>query len=169
MFELTAPPGLPFDVIGYIIDVLFDDDKKGLQYVKNLSLVCHSFLPLCRQHIFKSCISIHMVEPRRNGKAFGRLLSKSPNIARYVHKLKIYTFYPFQSHTWRGYNRSPFCIWVVFIWPGAHFRPQPNVHSWIWCIFRHLPISIWNIYQISPYPISTPLPSNIFPSKISLL
>ena len=91
MFELTAPPVLPFDVIGHIIDILFNDGTEGLQYVKDFSLVCHSFLPLCRKHIF-SCISINMGFPRNydKGEAFGRLLLESPDIAIYVRKLKIY-------------------------------------------------------------------------------
>ena len=89
MFELTAPPVLPFDVIEHILDVLFNDDTKGLQYVKNFSLVCHSFLPLCRKHIF-SCISINTRVFRYDGEAFRQLLLESPDIVRYVLKLKIY-------------------------------------------------------------------------------
>ena len=89
MLELTVPPILPFDVIGHIIDVLFNDDTENLQYVKNFSLVCHSFLPLCRKHIF-SCISINVGVPRYNGEAFKQLLPESPDIARYICKLKIY-------------------------------------------------------------------------------
>ena len=89
MLELTVPPILPFDVIGHIIDVLFNYDTENLQYVKNFSLVCHSFLPLCRKHIF-SCISINVGVPRYNGEAFKQLLSESPDIARYICKLKIY-------------------------------------------------------------------------------
>ena len=88
MFELTAPPVLPFDVIGHIIDILFNDGTEGLQYVKDFSLVCHSFLPLCRKYIF-SCISINTWLFRYDGKAFGQLLLESPDIARYVRKLKV--------------------------------------------------------------------------------
>ena len=86
---MLEPPVLPFDIIGHIIDVLFNDETEGLQCVKNFSLVCHSFLPFCRKHIF-SCISINTGVPRYNGEAFGQLLLESPNIARYVLKLKIY-------------------------------------------------------------------------------
>ena len=91
MFELTAPPVLSFDVIGYIIDVLFNDSTKGFQYVKNFSLVCHSFLPLCRKHIF-SRISINVGVPHHNDQAFRQLLLESPDIARYVRKLKIWIY-----------------------------------------------------------------------------
>ena len=89
MFELAAPPVLSFDIIGYIIDILFNDDTEGLEYVKNFSLVCHSFLPLCRKHIF-SCISINMQVFRYNDEEFVPLILENPDITRYVRKLEIY-------------------------------------------------------------------------------
>ena len=92
MSEHTAPPVLPFDIIGNIIDILFNDDTKSLQYVKDFSLVCHSFLPLCRKHIFSS-ITIDIGEKplkyRNDDEALWQLLLETPDIARYVHKLKI--------------------------------------------------------------------------------
>ena len=92
MPEFTVPPVLPFDIIGNIIDILFND-VEGPQYVKDFSLVCHSFLPLCRKHIF-SCITINICgRPSKqisNGEVFGQLLLKNPCIARYVRKLTIY-------------------------------------------------------------------------------
>ena len=54
-----------------------------------MPLWCHSFLPLCRKHIF-SYISINIRMPRYDGEAFGQLFLESPDIARYVRKLKIY-------------------------------------------------------------------------------
>ena len=84
-----APPVLPFDVIEQIIDILYNLDTEDLQYVKNFSLVCHSFLPLCRKHIFSRMISTYMGAPYQND-AFRQLLLESPDIARYIRKLKIY-------------------------------------------------------------------------------
>ena len=94
MTELTVSPVLPFDVIGNIIDILFNDDTKGLQFVKKFSLVCHSFLPLCRKHIF-SLISIEIGgRSFKQPDAFGMLLTQSHSIARYLHKLKIWLNQP---------------------------------------------------------------------------
>ena len=88
MSKLTVLPVLPFDVIGNIIDIFFNDDTKALLYVKDFSLVSHSFLLLCRKHIF-SCISIQIGgESFKQPDAFGLLL-KNHSISRYLRKLKI--------------------------------------------------------------------------------
>ena len=86
-----VPPVLHFDVIGKIIDILFNDDTDGLQYVKKFSLVCHSFLPLCRKHIFSSIsIKIGAVFEPHTSEGFGQLLLKNPGIARYIHELNVF-------------------------------------------------------------------------------
>ena len=85
-------PILPFDIIEEIVDILINNRTKGLQCVKDFSLVCQSFLPLCRKHIFSS-VSIKISSPESldiyNGEAFGRLLLERPGIAICVYKLKI--------------------------------------------------------------------------------
>jgi hypothetical protein len=84
---------LPFDIIGNIIDCLTKDNAKDLQSVKACSLVCQSFLLLCRPHIFSSIeIKITGSEPDEqlhNTKAFGQLLLKTPEIARFIRHLNI--------------------------------------------------------------------------------
>ena len=105
MTEFTVPPVLPFDVIGKIIDILFNDDTKGLQFVKKFSLICHSFLPLCRKHIF-SLISIKIGgESFKQPDAFGMLLTQNHSISRYLHKLKICIRQPDVYHLFEPTSR----------------------------------------------------------------
>ena len=76
-------PNLFFDIVEKIIDILINNDTNDLQYVKDFSLVCQSFLPLCRSHIFSSVStkissseSLHLY----NGEEFGRLSLEKPHI-----------------------------------------------------------------------------------------
>ena len=52
----TTVPKLPFEVLGRIIDdvVKYNDLIDNLSSIKACALVCHSFLPVCRKHIFDS-------------------------------------------------------------------------------------------------------------------
>jgi hypothetical protein len=98
---------LPFDIIGNIIDFLTEDD---LQYVKVCSLVCQSFLLLCRPHIF-SCITIQITgggpdEELQNTEAFGELLLKTPEIARFIRHLDIGIVHS-HSHSRNLFNQVP--------------------------------------------------------------
>ena len=81
-FESHVPVPL---IIGDIIDSLTKDNAKDLQYVKACLLVCQSFRPLCRTHIFSSIkIKITGSEPDeelQNTEAFGQLLLKTPEMA----------------------------------------------------------------------------------------
>ena len=91
MFKSTEPT-LPFDTIVNIIDSLIQDNSKakGLQYVKTCSLVCQSFLPLCRTHIFSSIkIKVAGSSQKHNTEAFGQLVLETPEIARYIRHLNI--------------------------------------------------------------------------------
>jgi hypothetical protein len=88
-----TPLALPFDTIGDIINFLTKDNANGLQYVKICSLVCQSFLPWCRTHIFSS-ITIKIAgskldERLHNTEAFGDLLLKTPEIGRFIRHLNI--------------------------------------------------------------------------------
>ncbi|KAF8801606.1 hypothetical protein BYT27DRAFT_7197840 [Phlegmacium glaucopus] len=89
-------PVVPFDILGNIVDILVNDNEKGLQYAEALSLTCKSFLPLCRTHIF-STITIttsDALEGLHRGEAFGEFLLTTPDIARYVRKLRIRLYDP---------------------------------------------------------------------------
>ena len=91
----STVPVLPLDIIENIIDILINDDANGLQYVTAFSLVCQSFLPFCRKHIFSSIhIKLddsytHPLTGNPYSEAFGRLLLKTPAIAKYVRHLNI--------------------------------------------------------------------------------
>ena len=85
---------LPLDIIENIVNILIDEPR-GLRYVKTLSRTCHSFLPLCRKHIFSSIfiksennrpITMYRMETPR-AEAFEQLLLKTPVIAKYVRHL----------------------------------------------------------------------------------
>ncbi|KAF8801607.1 hypothetical protein BYT27DRAFT_7147106 [Phlegmacium glaucopus] len=97
-------PVLPLDIIGNIVDILVNDNEKGFQCVKALSLTCKFFLPLCRKHIFSSITitTSNALVGWRSGKAFGELLSTTPEIAGHVRKLRIRPYDP------RSVPRHPF-------------------------------------------------------------
>ena len=89
MFKSTEPI-LPFDTIGNIIEFLIKDNENGLQYVKTCSLVCQSFLPLCRTHIFSSIkINVAGSSQKHNTEAFGQLVLGTPEVARSIRHLYI--------------------------------------------------------------------------------
>ena len=87
-------PRLPLEVVEQIIDIAgakseeYYDLLEDLPSLKACALVCHSFLPLCRKHIFA-----HVVLNRRYGThltsdKLNHLLSNSPHLAVYVRKLE---------------------------------------------------------------------------------
>jgi hypothetical protein len=91
---------LPLDILLYIIDLLADNaDIKSLRI---LSQACKSMAPLCRKHLFSSIRLFSDLDSKR----FSDLLSKNPDIARYVRSLNYAVYYiPIsgQSH-WQELN-----------------------------------------------------------------
>ena len=73
----------PLEIEEIILDLLAEDDYEGHSALKVCSLVCQSFLPICRKHIFGS-ISLRKVGSTH---AFERLLRETPEIADYIRKL----------------------------------------------------------------------------------
>ena len=77
---------IPLEIEEMILDLLAEDpddeDYKGHSTLKTCSLVCQTFLPICRKHIFGSIVlkspTIHV---------FQRLLHETPEIAAYIRKL----------------------------------------------------------------------------------
>jgi hypothetical protein len=88
-------PVIPLDILLYIIDLLaggYDEDVKSLRI---LSQTCKSMVPLCRKHLFSS---IHLYS-ELNSKRFSDLLSKNPDIARYVRILNyMFRYIPISGH-----------------------------------------------------------------------
>ena len=81
---------LPLDILLYIIDLLAGGDDEDIESLQNLSQVCKSMVPLCRKHLFSSLLLHYSKE---DSERFSNLLSKNPEIARYVRNLN-YRFYP---------------------------------------------------------------------------
>ena len=78
-------PSIPLEIHETIIDLLAEDDKNFVP-IKAYSLVCRTFLPLCRKHIFASIVLNH--GPRSpTTRMLERLISASPEIANYIRKL----------------------------------------------------------------------------------
>ena len=76
---------IPLEIHETIIDFLAEDDKNFLP-IKACSLVCRTFLPLCRKHIFASIVLNN--GPRSPTTCMlERLISTSPEIADYIRKL----------------------------------------------------------------------------------
>ena len=75
-------PRLPLEVVNLIIDDLAKYNQ--LSSIKACALVCHSFLPLCRKHIFASVTlnARHSSSPTSDDLNY--LLSNSPHLAVYI-------------------------------------------------------------------------------------
>ena len=74
---------LPLDILLNIIDLLADGDDEGIKSLRTLSQACKYMVPICRKHLFSSlrlCVEL-------NSERFSDLLSKNPDIARYVRNL----------------------------------------------------------------------------------
>jgi hypothetical protein len=80
---------LPLDILLYIIDLLAtsgdDEDIKSLQI---LSQACKFMVPLCRKHLFSSL----RLYAELDSECFSNLLSKNPDIARYVRSLNFVVY-----------------------------------------------------------------------------
>ena len=77
---------LPFEVVERIVDDVAAEYDDGLSSIKACALVCHSFLPLCRKHIFDS-VTLNPGHPSSTSDNLNHLLSKSPHLAVYIRKL----------------------------------------------------------------------------------
>jgi hypothetical protein len=79
-------PSLPLEVIERIIDIVakYNIDPSS---IKACALVCHSFLPRCRSHIF-AFVTLNARHPSfPTSDDFNHLLSNSPHLAVYIRNL----------------------------------------------------------------------------------
>ena len=84
-------PELPLEILEQIIDdiaVYMNVDK--LSSIRACALVCHSFLPLCRKHIFASVILNAHHDSSPTSDDLNHLLSNTPHLAVYIRNLKYY-------------------------------------------------------------------------------
>ena len=90
---LTMAPRLPLEVLERIIDDVAADYPNSPS-IKACALVCRSFLPLCRKHIFASVTLnspvIFIRFTSSTSDLFNRLLSNSPHLAVYIRNLVYY-------------------------------------------------------------------------------
>ena len=82
----TMSPVLPFDIITVIIDII--GEGKDIDLLKELALVSHSFLHICREHLFATVelySSSYLDESPK--KAFVKLLESRLDVVKYIRKL----------------------------------------------------------------------------------
>ena len=92
ILQINLVMTLPLDILLYIIDLLGDDeDIKSLQI---LSQTCKFMVPQCRKYIFSS-LDLHS---ELDSERFSDLLSKNPDIARYVTRLSYCVSIPISDH-----------------------------------------------------------------------
>ena len=94
---------LPFDIIDQIIDKV--EENKDTDLLKKLALVSHSFLQICRKHLFAT-VDLHDAVSSRHlassKKGFIKLLKSKPDVVEYIRKLR----YRVENTRWE-YN-TPF-------------------------------------------------------------
>ena len=86
---LAMAPRLPLDVVNLIIDDLAKHNDK-LSSIKACALVCHSYLLLCRKHIFASVTLNARQSSSPTSDDLNNLLSNSPHLAVYILNLDYY-------------------------------------------------------------------------------
>ena len=74
---------LPLDILLNIIDLLAGGDGEDIKSLQILSRTCKYMVPLCRKYLFSS-LNLHS---KLISERFSDLLSKNPDIARYVTSL----------------------------------------------------------------------------------
>src|SRR6266446_22115 len=89
-------PRIPLEVLERIIDDVseYDDQLSSIRGFRACALVCRSFLPVCRKHIFAS-VTLNRFCARRRRRPYpptsddlNHLLSNSPHLAEYIRKLE---------------------------------------------------------------------------------
>ena len=81
-------PTLPLDILLSIIDLL--GARGDISSLQILSQTCKYMVPLCRKHLFSS---LHL-RSTSISERFNDLLSKNPDIARYVRSLNYRMYHP---------------------------------------------------------------------------
>ena len=81
-------PDLPFDIVVLIIDIVGENEDTNL--LKELSLVSHFFLQICRKHIFatvklRGAVPVYNIASSKKG--FVELLKSRPDVVKYIRKL----------------------------------------------------------------------------------
>ena len=85
-------PELPFDIIALIVDII--GENNDTDHLKKLSLVSHSFHQICSKHLF-AIVDLYCANYFRpsSKKGFVKLLKSSPEVVKYIQKLKYNVIY----------------------------------------------------------------------------
>ena len=91
--ELT----LPLDVLLHIVELLAAsrNDMYSINSLQNLSQTCKFMVPICRKHLFSS---LYLVSDSGLFERLRDLLSKNPDITRYVKSLRYLMLCPVRDH-----------------------------------------------------------------------
>jgi hypothetical protein len=81
---------LPLDILQNIIDLLVDGNDGNIKPLLILSQTSKSMVPLCRKHLFSNLKLLRDLKSER----FANLISKNPDIARYVKSLTFTVYNP---------------------------------------------------------------------------
>ena len=86
---MSPVQGLHYDIIAEIIDII--GETKNQNVLKELALVSHSFLQICRKHLFAT-IKLHsanysIASSSSSKKGFVKLLKSRPDAINYIRKL----------------------------------------------------------------------------------
>ena len=82
---MSSESVLPFDIFAQIIDNVGEDTN----ILKELALVSHSFLQICRKYLFATIV-LHDAVARCHAsskKGFIKLLESRPDVVKYIRKL----------------------------------------------------------------------------------
>ncbi|KIM37822.1 hypothetical protein M413DRAFT_30730 [Hebeloma cylindrosporum] len=85
---------LPFDILASIIDLFAGGDVGDIKSLQCLSQACKFMVPLCRKHLFSTIY----LPGKWKSERFSDLLSKNPDIARYVRSLNYIFQKPISDH-----------------------------------------------------------------------
>ena len=97
----TMSPVLPFDIITVIIDIIGEGGNTDL--LKELALVSHSFLHICREHLFATVeLNDSSYVDESPKKAFVKLLESRLDVVKYIRKL---TYRVNSTHIYNDYDR----------------------------------------------------------------
>ena len=81
-------PVLPFDVISLIVDII--GETKDKNSLKELSLVSHCFVQICRKHLFAT-VKLHSAHSQlklaSSKRGFAKLLKSTPDVINYIREL----------------------------------------------------------------------------------
>ena len=160
--KLASPaimePTLPLDVLLHIIDLLAATAVYPTTTVRSLQILsqtCKFMVPLCRKHLFSF---LHLTNDS-SLKRFGDLLSKNPDIARYLRTLSYRVENPISEHELNILDvlkeRSSL-RWIVLSSPSMDWNSFPeSMRSSLVSLF-HLPtVTYLHIGSFKGFPATT--------------